>query len=463
MKNLKYIALILLFSFLFLSASSQNPDRSSLKRPYFIHPNSVRSFENTVPLPSKKDEELFKTDQILVQFVPSVRMELQKAILSVYRTKAVKLISTLDIHQLRVPEDMTVEEMVYVLKKNPLVKFAEPNRAFKLTTTPNDPLFYLQYALSNSGQAIGDVPGSPQGKASADIKAPMGWEESKGREDVIIGVIDTGLDFDHPDLQNKYVSKGKDFANGDDDATDDHGHGTYVASIIAAETDNNIGIAGVAWNCKVLPAKVFTADEYCLASWVIEAILWLVDQGVDVINFSIGLETTDPAEAQALENAIKYAYEQDIVLVASAGNDSGAVLFPAAFDDYVLAVAATDYNDSRTIWSNFGPEIDVAAPGVRIWGCVPVWFPPLEWDDNSIEPYSPATGTSASAPHVSGLAALIRSVKPNLEAGDVMNIIRYSSDDVNQDLYPGKDQFVGHGRINAENALVPLIISPEKK
>jgi thermitase len=463
MKNFKTIALILLFSFLFLSASSQNPHRSGLNRPYFVPLNSLQSFKNAAPRQSKNDAEFFETDQILVQFVPSVRMELQRALLSVYRTKAVKIISPLNIHQLTVPKDKTVEEMVYVLRQNPLVKFAEPNRSFKLTSTPNDPFFYLQYALSNSGQAVGDVPGSPQGKASADIKAPMGWEETKGREDVIIGVIDTGLDFDHPDLQNKYVSKGKDFANGDDDATDDHGHGTYVASIIAAETDNNIGIAGVAWNCKVLPAKVFTADEYSLTSWVIEAILWLVDQGVDVINFSIGIDSSDPAEAQALENAIQYAYEQDIVIVASAGNDSGAVLFPAAFDDYVLAVAATDYNDARTIWSNFGPEIDVAAPGIRIIGCVPVWFPALEWDDNSKSPYSYATGTSASAAHVSGLAALIRSVKPSLEAGDVMNIIRYSSDDVNQDLYPGKDQFVGHGRINAEKALVPLIVFPEKK
>jgi len=463
MKDSKIFVLILLLSILFLSASPHAQEDAADKQLRVVQRDSLRPFDKLAPRQSENDPPLLANDQILVKFASSVRQELQRSILSVYRTKTIKYISALEIHQLRVPEGVPVEEMVERLKRNPLVKYAEPNRPFKLTATPNDPLFYLQYALSNSGQAIGNVPGSPQGKASADIKAPSGWEETKGRNDVIIGVIDTGLDFDHPDLQNKFVSKGRDFANGDDDATDDHGHGTFVASLIAAETDNGVGIAGVAWNCKVLPAKVFTADEYSLTSWVIEAILWLVDQGVDVINFSIGLETKDPAGAQALENAIKYAYEQDIVLVASAGNDSGSVLFPAAFDDYVLAVAATDYNDERTNWSNFGPEIDVAAPGVRILGCVPVWFPPMEWSDISVGHYDYGTGTSSSAPHVAGLAALIRSIKPDLSALDVMNVIRYSADDVNQASYPGKDQFIGYGRINAENALVPLIISTEKK
>lgn len=463
MKNTKTIVWVLFLSFLFLSAAPQDPGKSSFWQRQSSLLNSSRFLRRADPSQTGIDPDLFETGQILVRFDSSVRLDLQKEILASYRTKAVKIISPLNIHQLIVPEDMTAEEMVCLLALNPLVEYAEPNRSFKLAVTPGDPYFYLQYALSNSGQAIGDVPGSPQGKVSADIKATMGWEESIGKKDVIIGVIDTGYDFNHPDLKNKYVSKGKDFACEDDDATDEIGHGTLIASLIAADTDNGIGIAGVAWDCRVLPAKVFNSEALGLTSWVIEAIIWLADQGVDIINFSIGLEADNPENLQALENAVKYAFEKDVVLVAAAGNDAAGVLFPAAFDDYVLAVAATDYNDSRTVWCNFGPEIDVAAPGVRVLGCVPVWFSDLGLSDPALGPYGYGNGTSASAPFVSGLAALIRSVKPELTASDIMNIIRYSADDVNSDLYPGKDQFIGYGRINAEKALVPLIITSEKK
>ncbi|TET74758.1 MAG: peptidase S8, partial [Candidatus Aminicenantes bacterium] len=256
----------------------------------------------------------------------------------------------------------------------------------------------------------------------------------------------------------KILSSGRDFVNDDLDATDDHGHGTHVAGIAAAESNNNEGIAGVAWNCKILPIKIVDEEGYGDYYSMIEGITYAADNGADVINLSVGGEFT----AQTLEEALKYAYDKDIVIIAAVGNEGGAVLFPAAYDDYCLAVAATDYDDIRVDWSNFGPEVDVAAPGERIISLVPTWYPFTIWGDFELPPYGYGFGTSLAAPHVSGFAALIKSIKPWLTAAEIMNIIRYSADDTNNEDYPGKDEFIGYGRINMEKALVPIKITTHK-
>lgn len=394
----------------------------------------------------------YAKDQILVKFKSTLSEPFIEATIAYYQSKRIKRIPKLNIYQLQIPEDITVEEMVYSMNQNPDVEYAEPNYIFHITVTPNDTLFTHQYALHNSGQEIG-IPGSPQGKERADIKAPEAWEETKGDEDVIIAVIDTGVDLSHPDIKNKVESTGRDFVNDDFDATDDHGHGTHVAGIAAAETNNNEGVAGVAWNAKILAVKAMDAEGGGFYSEVIDAIRWAADNGADVINISLGGD----AASQALEQALSYAYQKDIVIVAAAGNDEEAVLYPAAYDEYCLAVAATDYNDIRPSWSNFGPEIDVAAPGERILSCVPTWY----FGPGSL-PYGYGYGTSMATPHVAGLAALIKSIKPWLTATEIMNMIRYSADDINATEYPGKDEFVGYGRLNMEKALVPIIISKSK-
>jgi len=187
--------------------------------------------------------------------------------------------------------------------------------------------------------------------------------------------------------------------------------------------------------------------------WIIDGIIWAADNGADVINLSLGGD--EPA--QSLEDAVKYVFEKNIVIAAAAGNDGVAVLYPAAYDDYCLAVAATDYNDSCADWSNFGSEVDVAAPGERVISLVPTWY----WGPDSL-PYAFGYGTSMSTPHVAGLAALIKSIKPWLNARDIMNVIFFSADDVNSADYPGKDEFIGYGRINMEKALVPIKITNKK-
>jgi subtilisin family serine protease len=389
----------------------------------------------------------------LVKFKPTLRDQLIEATMAAYSTKKIKRIPWLDVYQLQIPKYFTVEEMVYALNQNPDVEYAEPNFIVHIATTPNDKYFEYQYSLHNTGQEIGGS-GAPRGKAGADIKATAAWEETKGTADDIIAIIDSGVDFEHPDIKNKVVSRGRDFVNNDFDATDDLGHGTFVAGIAAADTNNTEGVAGVAWNSKILPIKVIDKNEQGEYSWLIEAIIWAADNGAAVISLSLG----GPDAADSLREALKYAHDKGIVIAAAAGNEGGAVLYPAAYDEYCLAVAATDYNDSRMSWSNFGSQVDVAAPGERVLGPVPIWYWASQGYPEEI-PYAFGQGTSASTPHVAGLASLVKSLKPWLAADQIMDIIRYTAEDVNSAEHKGKDEFIGYGRINMEKALVPIKIS----
>lgn len=385
--------------------------------------------------------------QVLVKFRRDISLPLKAATLIAYQAKVVARIARLDVDVIEIPDGTSVEEMVGALSRNPDVVYAEANPFLRALVTPNDSLFRYQYALSNTGQEIGSIPGSPQGQSSADIKAPTAWEETVGTESVTVAVVDSGVDLAHPDLKNKLKNSGRDFVNNDYDASDDFVHGTMIAGIIAAETNNAEGISGVAWNCKILPVKVLDEAGNGTTDKSAQGIIWAADNGAQVINLSLG----GPVGSETLRSALQYAFDKGVVIVAAAGNTGGAVLYPAAYDNYVLAVAATDYNDARASFSSVGAEIDAAAPGVRILTTVPVGY----FGAGSL-PYGYAEGTSLASPHVAGLAALLKSIKSALQPAAIMDIIRYSADDVNAGQYKGKDEFLGYGRINMEKALVPL-------
>jgi thermitase len=446
-KSRKTALAILLLAVIGFSSGSQQRGhertrtRSISPRREILSFNAGRLFHAQGPRYSRTD--------ILVKFKPTVQRLWAETAIAAYGARTERLITGLNIYKVRIPEGASAETMVEVMKQNPQVELAELNYIARISVTPNDTLFSLQYALYNTAQEIG-IPGSPQGKNRADIKATAAWEETKGRAETVIAVADTGVDLLHPDIKNKIKSAGRDIVNNDDDATDDNGHGTYVAGIAAAETNNNQGIAGVAWNAMILPIKVVDQDGSGYYDWIIEGIKWAADNGADVINLSLGGE--DPSEF--LLEACKYAYDKRVVIVASAGNDNTGVYYPAAYDAYVLAVSATDYNDSRPEWGNYGPQVDVAAPGVRVVSLVPTWY----FGPGSL-PYGFGEGTSASAPHVAGLAALLKGYKPWLKVNEIMDIIRYSADDVNSTEHPGKDDLIGYGRINMEKALVPIKIT----
>ncbi len=450
MRKKIFALLIFVISALLFSAKyeKQRLDKNINKRGETVLSDSNVLVRTQIP---RLKEKRFADKRILVKFKPFLPVFKIEEIIKNYEIRKLRKIEHLGISVLEIPEDKTVEEMIYLLNQNPDVEYAEPDYVAYILVTPNDTFFKYQYNLYNSGQRVAPpgVPGAPSGKERADIKATAAWEETKGDDDIVIAILDTGVELTHPDLKNKIFSSGRDFVNEDFDASDDNGHGTYVAGIAAAETNNSEGIAGVAWNCKILPVKVMNEDGEGYYSWIVDGLIWAVDQGAEVINFSIGGE----ASSFSLEEAVKYAYEKDVLIAAAAGNEGSSVLYPAAYDAYCLAVAASDYDDSTPDWSNYGPEVDVSAPGVWI---LSLW--PENLTPSGYLPYVWGNGTSASTPHVSGFAALIKSIKPWLSAREIMSVIRYSADDINSSFHPGKDDFAGYGRINMEKGLVPIKI-----
>jgi len=391
----------------------------------------------------------FVPGQVLVKFKPAATFWTKAASLSLLRCRALARLAPLDVYVVGIDDASSVEEMVGLLARNPNIAYVEPNYIYRAQVTPNDALFGYQYALFNKGQLIGWFPGGPVGNPNADIRAPQGWEETTGSASVVIGIIDTGIDLSHPDLKSKVVGTGRDFVNNDAIASDDHGHGTMVAGIAAADTDNGEGIAGVGWGCRLLPVKVLDAFGEGSQDVIIQGLQWAVENGAKVLCLSWG----QPSVGQSLKDMIhRIVATSNVVVVCPTGNGNTAVYAPASLDADVLAVAATDHGDSRWIFSNYGPEVDVAAPGFQILTTYPAAL------SSGALPYRFQDGTSMAAAHVAGLAGLILSLKPGLTPAQVMNIVRYSADDVNAALYPGKDDFIGWGRINMEKALVPLIV-----
>lgn len=265
------------------------------------------------------------------------------------------------------------------------------------------------------------------------IETEKGWDLSKGSGNVLVAVIDTGVDLNHSDLKDHLVG-GYNVINKSTQPTDDVGHGTHVAGVISALVNNGEGVAGMTWYNKVMPVKALDSSGAGTTYTVAEGIIWATDHGAKVINMSLG----NYAEAQFLHDAIKYAYDRDVVLVAASGNDNtDRPGYPAAYPE-VFAVAATDSNKNKAPFSNYGDYVDVAAPGVSIASTYPT------------NDYAALSGTSMASPHVAALAALIRSINPNLKNTEVMDIMRKSAIDLGA---PGKDPNFGYGQIDVVKAL----------
>jgi subtilisin family serine protease len=265
------------------------------------------------------------------------------------------------------------------------------------------------------------------------IKTEKGWNISKGDNHVIVAVVDTGVQLDHPDLQGRLVD-GINIMDKKVPPEDDVGHGTHVAGIIAASVNNGEGVAGVSWFNKVMPVKALDSTGAGSTYSVAEGIIWATDHGAKVINMSLG----NYASAQFLHDAIRYAYDRDVVLIAASGNDNTARPgYPAAYPE-VFAVAATDAKSHKASFSNYGSYIDVAAPGETI---------PSTYPGNQ---YAALSGTSMASPHAAALAALIRSVNPSLSNEEVMQMMRRSATDLGE---KGKDDYFGYGQIDMLRSL----------
>ncbi len=283
------------------------------------------------------------------------------------------------------------------------------------------------------------------------IQASYAWAVSTGSSDVVVAVLDTGVDLTHPDLQGKFVA-GYDFVNNDADPSDDEGHGTHVTGIIAACTNNSQGVAGVSWEGTVMPVKVMNWRGEGTHAQVAQGIIWAADHGARIINLSLGGESG----SATLQNAINYAYSQGVLVVTAAGNyyqEENPVMYPAAYP-HVLAVAATGDQDEHAAYSETGYYVDAAAPGGNprsSWDAnLNHWITSTYWRGAGYGAYLQIAGTSQAAPHVAGLAALIWSVSPSLSNDQVEQIIEETAVDLG---VPGRDDVFGYGRIDAYRAL----------
>ena len=294
-----------------------------------------------------------------------------------------------------------------------LSRYVEPNMRFQVNLVPNDPYWPLQWG-------------------PARIEADYAWNTTIGDPSVLVAIIDTGVDWTHPDLAENYVPLGYDWVNDDPYPLDDHGHGTHCAGIVAAVLNNGIGIAGLA-QVQIMAEKALDQYGYGWTDDLANAIVHSVDAGADILSNSWG----SYVDSELIHEAVKYAYENGVLVVAAAGNEeTDRKLYPAAYDE-VIAVTATDQYDYPAWFTNFGEWVELAAPGVDIYSTVP-------WG------YEAWSGTSMSTPHVAGVAALIWSQSPNMTRDQVRLQLRYTAEDLGS---PGFDYYYGYGRVNARRAV----------
>ena len=330
--------------------------------------------------------------------------------------------------QLKLRPGFNVDEAVRKLRGDPDIEYTEPNYKVKVfATTPNDAYFDQQWGLIT-------------------IMADRVWDVERGDtvNTVVVAVIDTGVDTDHADLVGNLILPGQDVVNGDSVPDDGYGHGTHVAGIIAAVTDNAIGVAGVSWHAKILPVKVLDDDSGSGDNFqVAEGIEWAVDNGARVLNLSLG----GPDYSSLLQTAVDYARGKNCVVIAAAGNDGVSQSnYPAACNG-AIAVGATDELDNRASFSNYGTWITVVAPGVNIVSTYPNHAHTLYPGTFN---YAVLQGTSMAAPFVSGVAALIIARNPAITGPQIESRIIRGVDDIGT---IGKDYLFGYGRINAMKAV----------
>ncbi|MGP4108764.1 S8 family peptidase [Virgibacillus sp. L01] len=305
-----------------------------------------------------------------------------------------------------------VEAVVKALNKNPNVEYAEPNFKMSATWTPNDPYANpsYQYGIFNT-------------------YTDNAWDVTRGNSGQEIAVLDTGVDYRHEDLNDKTIL-GYDFVQNDYKPMDRNGHGTHVAGTAAAETNNGIGIAGMAPNSSILAVRVLDARGSGSLADIADGIIYAADYGAEVINLSLGCD----CDTQTLENAVNYAWNKGTVVVAASGNDGVSTTFEPASYENVIAVGAVDSNNQIASFSNYGEWVDVMAPGVDIASTY------------LRDGYVYMSGTSMASPHVAGLAALLAGQGRN--NAEIRAAIENTADDMN-----GSGYYFEDGLINSYDAV----------
>jgi thermitase len=407
-----------------------NPEQS-IAIPESEKTDTLEEVETTIDIPldpvsTEKDSSAespvtvnptYAIGQVVVSYDPAIPIEEQIARLNALGLEILSTSSELGVMIIKVPEGLELES-VNALSVMDGIQYAEPVYiASAQDFIPNDPGYSNQENMNV-------------------INAPGGWQYFTGSSNVIIAIIDSGVDMSHPDLSGK-ILQGWDYVNGDNNAQDDYGHGTHVAGIAAAIGNNSTGVAGLDWSAKILPVKVLDNTGFGTAANIALGIRYAVDNGANIINLSLIV----PFDSVLVSSAIEYAYQHGVTVIASTGNNNGAVNFPAAYPQ-VIAVGAVD--NTETLWaqSNRGAEIDLVAPGVNIYS-------------TDITSYSTRTGTSMAAAHVSGLAALLLGMT-SMTPDQVKTSMQNTSKDLGTS---GWDSFFGYGLIQVKDAILKLFNS----
>ncbi|MBN2372940.1 S8 family serine peptidase [bacterium] len=339
---------------------------------------------------------------------------------------------------IKVPKGKVIEGIGEYLKNKDVI-IAQPNYIYNAMMVPNDPYYGYQWHLDNP--------------VYGGIGMEEAWDIAIGTG-VIVAVVDTGIR-KGTDLANTSFAPGYDFYNNDSDPTDDNGHGTHVAGTIAQSTNNSLGVAGVAYNCTLMPVKVLGSTGGGTSSSVANGIKYAANHGADVINLSLG----GPVPDYIVRAAVDTAYDLGVTIIAAAGNDGlPACSDPAAYDEKVIAVGATRYDETLSYYSNYGPSLDIVAPGGDtsvdqngdgyVDGVLQQTFQKIGW--RITWNYYFFQGTSMATPHVAGVAALLISNGTAATPQEVRAAIQETAEDLGA---PGRDDTYGWGLVDAYTAL----------
>lgn len=428
-------------------------------------------------------EEEFVGDEILVKFKHGVGKDKIDKINSKHGAFVRHTSPYTKSKRIAIPEGKTVAEMVELYHAEDDVEYAEPNYIAHALMVPIDPYYYYQWHLDNTYKWTGRVdnltrelvPDNSGGANGGGINIEPAWDKSTGTG-VIVAVIDTGVAYEDyeefidnpgrrgdywityaqaPDLAGTDFEPGYDFVNDDAHPNDDEGHGTHVTGTIAQTTNNEIGVAGVAFNCSIMPVKVLDSSGSGYYSWIADGIYYAADHGAQVISMSLGGTTA----STTLEDALAYANSKGVIIVCAAGNDGpdGPPSYPAAYDAYCIAVGATRYDETVSYYSTAGSYVDIAAPGGDLTvdqngdGYVDgVLQQTHDGSDYTNFGYWFYQGTSMATPHVSGVAALLISKVVATTPDEVREALQSTAEDKGP---TGWDPEYGWGIVDAYAAL----------
>ena len=351
---------------------------------------------------------------------------------------------------LKIQEELDFNRIKSDLELINEIDLVEPIFIKKANLVPNDNDYPNQWAHDNYGQASSGF-GGTVGTPDADTDTDLAWDITTGNPDIIIAILDTGVN-EHSELQGRLVP-GYDYVYNDNDPNDVQGHGTACAGIAAAKGNNNAGIAGVCWDCSVMPVKVLGDDGYGDDATIGAAIQQTASQGVQIISMSLG----GGGYNSYLDNSISYAVDEGTTVFAASGNDnSGSLSYPAGYSDCISVGAMSPCNERKNLsscdgenyWgSNYGSDLDFVTPGVRIHTIT-----------SSGGYTSTFNGTSSACPHAAGIAGLILSIAPLMTPEQVRLVMQMNADDIGS---LGFDNETGYGRVNAYQSVLNLLNSPE--